>query len=197
VERRIEVAEAQSDRDLPEMAGPVGTPNKFSDYYKLMVDLQVLAWQSDMTRVSTFQIGHEMSNRAYPELGFGDSHHSVTHHLGDKEKIAKTIQINIFHTKMLSYFLEKLQSTKDGDGSLLDHSMLMYGGALSDGNLHIFHDLPILLFAGGVKGIKGGQHVKYPSGTPLNNLYLTMLDKVGVDTESLGDSTGKLSLPTV
>ncbi|NNE38756.1 MAG: DUF1552 domain-containing protein, partial [Gammaproteobacteria bacterium] len=197
VERRIQVAEVQSDRDLPEMTGPVGTPKKFSDYYKLMVDLQVLAWQSDMTRVCTFQIGHEMSNRAYPELGFGDSHHSVTHHLGDKEKIAKTTQINIFHTKMLSYYLDKLQSTQDGDGSLLDHSMLMYGGALSDGNLHIFHDLPILLFADGIKGIKGGMHVKYPSGTPLNNLYLTMLDKAGIEVEKLGDSTGKLSLPTV
>jgi hypothetical protein len=197
VERRIQVAEAQSDRDLPEMVGPVGTPNKFSDYYKVMVDLQVLAWQSDMTRICTFQIGHEMSNRAYPEIGFGDSHHSVTHHLGDKEKIAKTIQINIFHTTMLSYFLDKLQSTQDGEGSLLDHSMLMYGGALSDGNLHIFHDLPILLFARGIQGIKGGMHVKYPSGTPLNNLFLTMLDTVGVETERLGDSTGKLSLPTV
>ena len=197
VERRIQVAETQSDRDLPEMAGPVGTPNKFSDYYKLMVDLQVLAWQSDMTRVCTFQIGHEMSNRAYPELGFGDAHHSVTHHLGDKEKIAKTIQVNIFHAKMLSYFLDKLQSTQDGDGSLLDHSMMLYGGALSDGNLHIFHDLPILLFAGGVKGIKGGLHVKYPSGTPLNNLFLTILDKVDVEVERLGDSTGKLVLPTV
>ncbi|MGY8815364.1 MAG: DUF1552 domain-containing protein [Gammaproteobacteria bacterium] len=197
VERRIQLAEVQSDRELPEMAGPVGTPNKFSDYYKLMVDLQVLAWQSDLTRVCTFQIGHEMSNRAYPELGFGDSHHSVTHHTGNKEKIAKTIQVNIFHAKMLSYFLDKLQSTQDGEGSLLDHSMLMYGSSLSDGNLHIFRDLPILLFAGGVKGIKGGIHKKYPSGTPMNNLFLTMLDKVGVEIESMGDSTGKLALPSV
>lgn len=197
VERRIQLAEAQSDRELPEMAGPVGTPTRFSDYYKLMVDLQVLAWQSDMTRVCTFQIGHEMSNRAYPELGFGDAHHSVTHHTGNKEKIAKTIQVNIFHAKMLSYYLDKLQSTPDGEGSLLDHSMMLYGSALSDGNLHIFRDLPILLFAGGVKGIKGGSHVRYPSDTPLNNLFLTMLDKVGIEVERLGDSTGKLLLPTV
>jgi hypothetical protein len=196
VERRIQMAESQSDRELPKMAGPVGTPNKFSDYYKLMVDLQVLAWQSDMTRVCTFQIGHEMSNRAYPELGFGDAHHSVTHHTGNKEKIAKTIKVNIFHTTMLSYFLEKLQSTQDGDGSLLDHSMLMYGSALSDGNLHIFRDLPILLFAGGVAGIKAGLHVRYPGDTPMNNLFLTILDKVGIEVERLGDSTGKLALPT-
>ncbi len=196
VERRIQMAEAQSDRELPDLAGPVGTPEKFSDYYKLLVDLQVLAWQSDMTRVCTFQIGHEMSNRAYPELGFGDSHHSVTHHQGDTEKIEKTIQVNIFHAQMLSYYLEKLQSTPDGDGSLLDHSILLYGSALSDGNLHIFKDLPILLVAGGVAGIKGGQHVRYPHDTPMTNLFLTMLDKVGVGVERLGDSTGRLALPT-
>jgi hypothetical protein len=197
VERRIQMAEAQSDRDLPEIAGPVGTPGKFSDYFKLMADMQVLAWQSDMTRVCTFQIGHEMSNRAYPELGFGDAHHSVTHHTGNKEKIAKTIKVNIYHTQMLSYFLDKLQSTPDGEASLLDNTMMLYGSALSDGNLHIFRDLPIILFAGGVKGIKGGSHIRYPSDTPMNNLFLTMLDKVGVEVESLGDSTGRLPLPTV
>lgn len=197
VERQLEISEAQSDRELPEMAGPVGTPSKFSDYYKLMADLQVLAWQSDMTRVCTFQIGHEMSNRAYPELGFGDAHHSVTHHQGDPEKIAKTIQINIFHSQLLSYYLDKLQSTPDGDGSLLDHSIIFYGGALSDGNLHLFKDLPILLFAGGIAGIKGGLHKRYPKGTPLNNLYLTILDKVGIQIDSLGDSTGRLELPAV
>jgi hypothetical protein len=191
------MAEAQSDRELPEMTGPVGTPSLFSDYYKLMADLQVLAWQSDMTRVCTFQIGHEMSVRAYPELGFGDAHHSVTHHQGDKEKIAKTIKVNIFHAQMLAYFLGKLESTPDGDGSLLDNMMMLYGSALSDGNLHIFRDLPILLFAGGVKNIKGGQHLRYPGDTPLNNLFLAMLDKAGVKEERLGDSTGKLVLPTV
>jgi hypothetical protein len=197
VERRLQIAESQSDRELPEMAGPVGTPETFSEFYKLMADLQVLAWQNDMTRVCTFQIGHEMSNRAYPELGFGDSHHSVTHHQGDPEKIAKTIQVNIFHAKMLAYYLDKLQSTPDGEGSLLDHSMMMHGSALSNGNLHIFHNLPILLFAGGVTGIKGGMHVRYPKGTPMNNLFLTMLDKAGVKVDRLGDSTGKLLLPSV
>ena len=110
-----------------------------------MADLMVLAWQTDMTRVCTFQIGHEMSGRAYPEVGFGDAHHSVTHHQGDPEKIAKIIQINIFHTKMLAYYLDKLRSTPDGDGSLLDHSMILYGGALSDGNLHLYTNLPLLL----------------------------------------------------
>lgn len=196
VERRIQQAEAQFDRELPQIAGPAGAPDKFSDFYRLMADLQVLAWQSDMTRVCTFQIGHEMSNRAYPELGFGDAHHSVTHHQGDTEKIAKTIRINIFHSQLLAYFLEKMQSTPDGDGTLLDHTMMLYGSALSDGNLHIFKDLPLLLFTGNT-GIKGGQHIRFPHDTPMTNLFLTMLGQAGIPIESFGDSTGKLVLPTV
>jgi hypothetical protein len=195
VERRIQRAEAQGDRDLPQMQGPAGAPSAFSEYYQLMTDLMVLAWQTDMTRVCTFQVGHEMSLRAYPELGFGDSHHSVTHHHGEAEKIAKVIQINTYHIKMLSYYLDKLRSTPDGDGSLLDHSMIMYGAALSDANLHLYIDLPLLLVAGGVNGIKGGQHIRYPNRTPMSNLLLTMLDKAGVpNITKLGDSTGKLDL---
>jgi hypothetical protein len=195
VERRMQLAEAQGDRDLPQVAAPVGIPPVFSEYYKLMVDLMVLAWQTDMTRVCTFQIGHEMSGRAYPELGFGDSHHSVTHHHGDPEKIAKTIQINTFHTKMLGYYLDKLRATPDGEGSLLDHAMILYGGALSDGNLHLYVNLPLVLVAGGVGGIKGGQHIRYPNRTPMTNLLLTMLDKANVPgVDKLGDSTGRLDL---
>jgi hypothetical protein len=196
VERRIQRAEAQShERDLPMLTGPAGTPAVWSEYYKLMTDLMVLAWQTDMTRVTTFQIGHEMSLRAYPELGFGDSHHSVTHHHGEADKIAKTTKINIFHTKMLAYYLDKLRSTPDGDGSLLDHSMILYGAALSDANLHLYTDLPLLLVAGGVNGIKGGQHIRYPSRTPMSNMLLTLLDKAGVpDVNRLGDSTGKVEL---
>jgi hypothetical protein len=180
VERRMQLAEAQGDRDLPQVAAPVGIPPVFSEYYKVMTDLMVLAWQTDMTRVVTFQIGHEMSGRAYPELGFGDSHHSVTHHHGDPEKIAKTIQINTFHTKMLGYYLDRLRATPDGDGSLLDYAMILYGGALSDGNLHLYVNLPLLLIAGGVNGIKGGQHIRYPNRTPMTNLLLTMLDNANV-----------------
>jgi hypothetical protein len=136
-----------------------------------------------------------MSGRAYPELGFGDSHHSVTHHHGDAEKIAKTAQINAFHTKMLAYYLDKLRATPDGDGSLLDHSMMLYGGALSDGNLHLYTSLPLLLVAGGATGIKGGQHIRYPNRTPMTNLLLTMLDKANVPRlAKLGDSTGRLDL---
>jgi hypothetical protein len=195
VERRIQRAEANGDRDIPELVGPAGTPAVFSEYYKLMTDLMVLAWQTDMTRVTTFQVGHEMSLRAYPELGFGDSHHSVTHHHGEQDKIAKVIQINTYHIKMLSYYLDKLRSTPDGDGSLLDHSMILYGAALSDANLHLYTDLPLLMVAGGVNGIKGGQHIRYPNRTPMSNLLLTMLDKAGVpNMNKLGDSTGKLEL---
>lgn len=197
VERRIQLAEAQGERDvppMPQLGGPIGIPPVFSEYYKLMADLQVLAWQTDMTRVCTFQIGHEMSTRAYPEVGFGDAHHALTHHQGDPEKIAKTARINVFHTQMLAYFLEKLRSTPDGDGSLLDHALILYGSALSDGNIHLFTDLPLLLVAGGVGGIKGGRHVRH-RGVPMTNLLLTMLDKARVpDVEKLGDSTGRLEI---
>jgi hypothetical protein len=195
VERRIQRAESQGDREMPALQGPGGVPSVFSEHYKLMTDLMVLAWQTDMTRVATLQVGHETSTRSYPELGFTDSHHSQTHHQGEAEKIAKVIQINTFHIKMLSYYLDKLRNTPDGDGSLLDHSMLLYGAALSDANLHLYTDLPVLLVAGGVNGIKGGQHIRYPTRTPLSNLLLTMLDKAGVPhVERLGDSTGRVEL---
>ncbi len=200
VERRIQLAEKQQSTDggdLPALAGPGGVPGVFSEYFKLLTDLMVLAWQTDMTRVISFQMGHEMSGRAYPEIGFGDSHHSVTHHHGDPEKIAKTTKINIFHTKMLAYYLDKLRATPDGDGSLLDHSMILYGAALSDANLHLYTDLPLLLVAGGIGGIKGGQHIKFPARTPMSNMLLTMLDKANVPpVDRLGDSTGRLDLTT-
>lgn len=195
VERRIQRAESQSGRDIPALEGPAGVPSVFGEYYKLMADLMVLAWQTDMTRVISFQVGHEMSLRSYPELGFSDSHHSQTHHHGELDKQAKVIQINTYHTKMLAYYLDKLRSTPDGDGSLLDHSMILYGAALSDANLHLYNDLPLLLVAGGVNGIKGGQHIKYPNRTPMSNLLLSMLDKAGVpNVTQLGDSTGKVEL---
>src|ERR1700730_7061611 len=194
VERRIQRAEAQKDREIPQLEGPGGVPSVFSDYYKLMTDLMVLASQTDMTRVTTFQMGHEMSLRSYPELGFTDSHHSQTHHHGEGDKIAKVIQINTLHTKMMAYYLDKLRNTPDGDGSLLDHSMIMYGAALSDANLHLYTSLPLLLVAGGVNGIKGGQHLQYPTRTPMSNLLVTMLDKAGVHVDKLGDSTGKLDV---
>jgi Protein of unknown function (DUF1552) len=198
LERRMQLAEKQDQHEFPQIAGPAGIPQVFSEYYKLMTDLMVLAWQTDMTRVCTFQIGHEMSGRAYPEVGFGDAHHAVTHHQGDPEKIEKTTKINVFHTKMLAYYLDRLSATPDGDGSLLDHAMVLYGSALSDGNLHLYTNLPLLLVGGGAAGIKGGRHIRFPKGTPMTNLLLTMLDKANVPhVEKLGDSTGRLDLTSL
>ncbi len=194
VEQQIQVAEGQSPKALPDMTKPIGIPEQFSDYAKLMMDLQVLAFQGDITRVGTFMVGHEMGGRAYPELGFGDPHHSLTHHQGDTSKIAKVLQINTFHTKLYAYVLERLRSVPDGDGSLLDHSLLVYGSPLSDGNMHLYKDLPVLLVGGDATGLRGGRHLTYPENTPIANLYLTLLDKLGVHLDSFGDSTGRLDL---
>jgi uncharacterized protein DUF1552 len=194
VEQQIQVAEQQAPERLPDMEKPIGIPEKFSDYARLMVDLQVLAFQGNMTRVATFMVGHEMGGRAYPELGFGDQHHSLTHHQGDQEKIAKVLQINIFHAKLYQYFVDKMRAVPEGDGSLLDHSLLVYGSALSDGNMHLYRDLPVLLIAGAATGITGNRHVRYPDDTPMANLYLTLLDRLGVTIERFGDSTGRVAL---
>lgn len=194
VEQQIQVAEQQSAKELPDMPKPLGIPETFSDYTKLMLDLQVLAFQGDVTRVGTFMLGHEMGGRAYPELGFGDQHHSLTHHQGDSAKIAKVLQINVFHARLYQYFLEKMRSMPDGDGSLLDHSLLVYGSALSDGNMHLYKDLPVLLVAGASTGIQGGRHIRYPENTPMANMYVTLLDKLGIHVENFGDSTGRVDL---
>ena len=194
VEQQIAVAEQRSATEIPDMEKPIGIPILFSDYAKLMLDLQVLAFQGDITRVSTFMVGHEMGGRAYPELGFGDQHHSLTHHQGDTAKIEKVLRINIFHATLYRYFLERLRSIPDGDGSLLDHSLLVYGSALSDGNMHLYKDLPVFVVGGGVAGIEGDRHVRYPENTPIANLYLALLDKVGIQLESFGDSTGRVDL---
>jgi hypothetical protein len=194
VERRIQLAEEQASRELPKMEKPIGVPENFSDYAKLMLDLQVLAFQGDMTRVSTFVFGHEMTGRAYPELGFGDPHHALTHHQGDAAKIEKVLRINMFHATLFQYFLEKMQSVPEGDGTLLDHSLISYGSPLSDGNMHMHKDLPVMLIAGGVAGIRGGRHIRYTQDTPMANLYLALLEKLGIELDKFGDSTGKLDL---
>lgn len=194
VERQIQIAEQQGPAELPDMDKPIGIPERFSDYAKLMLDLQMLAFQGDMTRVATFMVGHEMGGRAYPELGFGDQHHALTHHQGDTAKIEKVLRINIFHAELYRYFLERLQSTPDGDGTLLDRALLVYGSPLSDGNMHLYKDLPLFLVAGRATGIEGGRHVRLPENTPIANLYLTLLDKVGVHLDRFGDSTGRVDL---
>lgn len=193
IERRIQKAEQQNATlKMPVMERPSGIPEEFEDHAKLMTDLMVLAFQADMTRVVSFMVAREGSNRAYRSIGISDGHHSVTHHMNDPEKIAKVAKINAHHIETFGYMLEKLRTTPDGDGSLLDHSQILYGSSISDGNAHTHHDLPLIL-AGGANGqIKGGRHVRYPKETPMNNLLLTMLDQAGVHTDKLGDSTGEI-----
>ena len=192
MERRISHAEAQSSQPLPKVNRPGGIPDDFTDHAQLMMDLQVLAFQADLTRVTTFMMGREGTWRSYPGIGVPDAHHSVTHHSYDPEKIDKTIQINKHHVRMFAYMLEKMRSTQDGDGTLLDHSMMVYGSSISDGNQHLHHDLPIVLAGGGVGQIRGGRHLRFPRETPMNNLLLSLLELAGAPTEKLGDSTGRL-----
>ena len=192
LERRIEKAEAQSGKQLPTLDRPGGVPDNFTDHAKLMIDLQVLAFQADLTRVTTFMMGREGTWRSYPGIGVPDAHHAMTHHSYDPEKIEKVIRINKHHVSMFGYMLDKMHSIADGDGTLLDHSMLVYGSSIADGNQHTHHDLPIVLAGGGAGRIKGGRHMRFPRETPMNNLLLSLLDLAGVPTPELGDSTGKL-----
>jgi hypothetical protein len=159
-----------------------------------MMDLEVLAFQTDLTRICTFMVGHEMSNRAYPELNIGDAHHPLTHHQGDQDKIAKVTRVNIHHARQFAYLLDRLSALPDGDGSLLDHTLLLYSSPLSDGNMHVTKDLPIVIVGRGIGPFRGDRHVRYPMDTPMTNLFLTMLDTLGVRVEQFGDSTGKLEL---
>ncbi len=193
VERRIQKAEEQSDRELPLVERPTGgIPARFDDYAKLMFDLQLLALQTDLTRVFTFMLMHEGNDRPYPEIGVPDGHHPLTHNGTDAEALAKVTRINTFHTQIFAYFLEKLRSTPDGDGSLLDHSIMLYGSGISNGNTHSHDDLPIVLAGGGGGQIKGGRYIRYPYETPMANLHMTILDKLGVPVETFADSNGRL-----
>jgi hypothetical protein len=191
-ERRIQMAEQQSNRQLPVIQHPAGIPPTFVEHSKLMFDLYALAYQCDLTRVVTFMIGQEFTGRTYPEIGVHDGHHATSHHRNDPEKLANLARINTFHTTQFAYFLNKLQSTPDGDGPLLDHATIMYGAGMSDGNAHDPRNLPILLFGALPAVFKPGRHVRFPDGTPLANLHLTLLDYFGVRIEKLGDSTGEI-----
>jgi len=194
IERRIQLAEAQSDRELPEVAQPAGIPAKFEDYAALMFDLMAVAYQADLTRVSTFLFGREKSVRTYPEIGISDPHHPTSHHLNIPARLERLSKINTFHMQLFGQFLEKLRSTPDGDGSLLDNSMIIYGAGMSNSNAHIPTNLPILLAGGGAGQIKGGRHVRLPEDTPLANLHLTLIDKMGIATERFADSTSGLNV---
>ena len=191
IERRLQNAEAQG-RELPLVESPAGIPVSYDEHARLMFDMQTLALQTDTTRVITFQIGREQSGATYPQIGVSDSHHPISHHGGDKNKIASLAKINAYHATLFSYFLEKLATTDDGDASLLDNVITLYGSAISEGNSHDIRNLPILLAGGGAGLIKGGRHVKYPDRTQrLTNLQLTLLNKLGIPTETFGDSTGE------
>jgi Protein of unknown function (DUF1552) len=193
VERRIQKAEAQTlDNPLPDLDRPVGVPAAYADHAKLMFDLQLLALQGDVTRVITFQLARETSNRTYPEIGVPDPHHPTSHHGGDPEKLAKIAKINQFHVSLFAYFLERLASVTDGDGTLLDHSVYLYGSGMGNPNIHDHVNLPIIVAGGGAGKIRGGRHIKYAEPMPLANLHLTLLDRVGVRLDSFADSTGKI-----
>lgn len=196
IERRIQKAEQQSaDLKLPPLERPASMPETFEEQAKLMTDLQILAFQTDMTRVSTFMFGHAGSNRSYRAIGISDGHHSISHHQNDPEKIAKVALIDAHLVKTFSYYVSRLKATPDGDGTLLDHSLILYGSSLGDANIHTHHDLPTVL-VGGTGMITGGRHLRYPKETPLNNLFLNMLDYAGVHTDGFGDSTGRLNYLT-
>ena len=193
VERRIQKAEAQTaDDHLPDLDRPVGVPAAYADHAKLMFDLQVLALQGDVTRVITFQLARETSNRTYTEIGVPDPHHPLTHHGNDPEKIARMAKINAFHVSLFAYFLEKLKATPEGDGCLLDHALYLYGSGMGNPNVHDHVNLPILVAGGGAGTGKGARHVRYAEPTPLANLHLTLLERVGVRLDGFADSKGKV-----
>jgi hypothetical protein len=193
VERRIQKAEAATaDSHLPDLDRPLGVPASYADHARLMFDLQVLALQGDVTRVITFQLARETSTRTYPEIGITEGHHPLTHNGGDPDKVAKVAKINAFHVSLFAYFLEKLKATPDGDGSLLDHSLYLYGSGMGNPDIHDHVNLPILVAGGAAGKVKGGRHIRYKEPTPLANLHLTLLDKVGVRLDHFADSRGKI-----
>lgn len=193
VEQRLRNVQARADENIQLPAMPVGVPEQYDDHVKLMYDLQALAFQADVTRITTFMFGREASTRTYNHIGVPDPHHAISHHGSVPDKIDGHAKINQYHVSLFKQFLDKLRSIPDGDGTLLDHTALLYGGCISDGNLHTHTQLPLLLAGGGSGRLKGGRHIRYPDATPMTNLLLTLLDKVDVHLESLGDSTGRLA----
>ena len=194
VERRIQKAEeegAQSPEVNPERPSSI-LPLLWGDHVKLMFDLQVLAFQADITRVITFQLAREASSRTYPEIGVPDAHHPTSHHRNKPEQMEKLAKINTYHMSLYAYFLEKLRTTPDGDGSLLDHGIYMLGSGMGNPDVHDHRNLPALVAGGGNGKLKGGRHIRYAERTPMANLHLTLLDKVGVKLDSFGDSAGKI-----
>jgi Protein of unknown function (DUF1552) len=193
VERRIQRSEQQvADNPLPDLDRPLGAPAAYADHARLMFDLQVLALRGDVTRVITFQLARETSNRTYPEIGVPDPHHPLSHHGNDPAKIARMAKINQFHVSLFAEFLGKLKATTEGDGTLLDHSLYLYGSGMGNPNVHDHTNLPVIVAGGAAGGMKGGRHVRFRKATPLANLHLTLLNKVGVRLDHFADSNGKV-----
>jgi hypothetical protein len=191
IERRIQRAEQEGAAgDQMALDRPLGAPPNWEDHVKLMFDLQVLALQADITRVITFQLAREVSTRTYPQIGVPDPHHPTSHHQNDPEKLAKLEKINTYHVSLFAYLLDKLKSTPEGDGSLLDHSMYLFGSGMGNPDVHDHSKLPIFVAGAGAGGMKGGRHINYAEPTPLSNLLLTMLNKAGIESDSFADSTG-------
>lgn len=195
IERRIQLAEEQSGSvELPMMTKPVSAPHDYSAYTRLMLDLMVVAWQTDMTRVATFMLGRDGSNRPFPEIGIPDGHHSISHHQGRDEQVEKLIKIDELQTQQFAYLLQRMSETPDGEGSLLDNSLMIFGSSLSESNIHAHNDLPIVMAGKAGGRIEGNRHLVYPTDTPLNNLFLNMFDLAGVpDVAGFGDSSGRLT----
>jgi hypothetical protein len=193
VERRIQKAETDArENNLRDLDRPIGVPSSYAEHARLMFDLQILAFQGDVTRVTTFQLARETSARTYPEIGVAEPHHPLSHHGNDPEKVAKMAKINAFHVSLFAEFLEKMKATPDADGSLLDNSLFLYGSGMGNPNQHDHVNLPIIVAGGAAGGMVGGRHLQYREPTPLANLHLTLLDKVGVRLDSFADSTGKI-----
>lgn len=194
VERRIQKTEEQVGRPLPVLEQPAGIPGTFEEHLRLMYDLMALAFQTDLTRVSTFMVGKELSSRAFPEIGVPEPWHPLSHHANNPDKLAKQGKLNAYQMTLFAHLLRKLQATADGDGTLLDHTVFLYGSSMSDSNLHRMYDVPTMVVGGPAARLKGGRHIRYAQGTPLANLQLSLLEKVGVRVEQFGDSTGQLNL---
>jgi hypothetical protein len=194
IERRIQRAEKQADSQVAVPETPIGVPESFDEHAKLMFDLQVLAYQADITRVSTFMLARDLSQRTFPQIGVPEPHHSVSHHGNNPVQIAKLAKINNYHATLMAYFFDKLRSTRDGNGNLLDHSMIVYGSSMSNPNEHNHFPLPLLVAGGGNGKLNGGRHLKFPERTPMSNFLLAVLDKAGIHMDKLGDSTGMLEI---
>ena len=192
IEQRIEKAETENRDITPQFEKPVGIPATFNEYIRLMCDIQMTAFQTDLTRISTLMFAREGSMRVYPEIGINDPHHPLTHHRNIADWIEKTAQINTYHVKLFAEYLQRLKAVKEGDGNLLDNSMIVYGAGISDGNKHNHEDLPTILAGRGGGAFKPGRHIFYKPGKPMTNLYLTLLDRLGAHPEKIGDSTGRL-----